>query len=136
MLALEAETLEGPMAAAYEAVHPATARAVREIRHAVEDVARALGAAPNVRNDIALAVTEACTNVVLHAGAKDIAVSATPADDGMEIVVQDSGHGMRPRADSPGLGLGLSLIARLASRLEVLQGPQGRGTELRLWFSF
>jgi serine/threonine-protein kinase RsbW len=136
MLALEADTLEGPMTAAYEAVHPATARAVREIRHAVEDVARALGAAPNVRHDIALAVTEACTNVVLHAGAEDIAVTAAPAEDGMEVVVQDSGRGMRPRADSPGLGLGLSLIARLASRLEVLQGPHGRGTELRLWFSF
>lgn len=122
--------------ATYEAVHPATARAVREIRHAVADLAEALGAGPDLRHDIALAVTEACTNVVLHAGAQDIAISAAPADDGLEVVVQDSGTGIRPRPDSPGLGLGLSLIARLTSHLEVLQGPHGRGTELRLWFSF
>ena len=39
---------------------------------------------------------------------------------------------MKPRADSPGLGIGLGLIAQLASSLEILQGPGGRGTEIRL----
>ena len=41
---------------------------------------------------------------------------------------------MRPRSDSPGMGLGLHLIARLTSSLELGAGPRGRGTEVRLGF--
>jgi serine/threonine-protein kinase RsbW len=135
MLALEAERDTGSQDVAYAASHPATPRAVPEIRHAVTDVARRLGAGATACHDIALAVTEACTNVVMHAGAPRIAVSAAPVDEGLRVVVQDTGTGMRPRPDSPGLGLGLAMIARLADRLEVHPGPDDRGTELRLWFS-
>ena len=37
-----------------------------------------------------------------------------------------------PREDSPGLGWGLKVIARLTSTFEIDQGPGGQGTELRL----
>ena len=37
---------------------------------------------------------------------------------------------MTPRPDSPGLGLGLPLIANLSDNLEIRDGPDGRGTEL------
>ena len=41
-------------------------------------------------------------------------------DDGeFFVVVCDEGIGMAPRTDSPGLGLGLGLIAGLAKRLEI-----------------
>ena len=42
------------------------------------------------------------------------------------VVVCDEGTGMAPRTDSPGLGLGLGLIAGLSSRLEIAsQEPAG-----------
>ncbi len=40
-------------------------------------------------------------------------------DDGVEIAVADDGVGLRPRADSPGVGLGMPLIADLADRFEI-----------------
>jgi hypothetical protein len=41
---------------------------------------------------------------------------------------------MLPRTDSPGLGLGLSLIGRLSQQLEISQND-ARGTELRMSFA-
>jgi anti-sigma regulatory factor (Ser/Thr protein kinase) len=40
---------------------------------------------------------------------------------------------MQPRTDSPGMGLGLPLIGRLAHRVEIDQNG-ARGTEVRLTF--
>jgi hypothetical protein len=53
---------------------------------------------------------------------------------GGELVIDivDDGEGMHPRADSPGLGLGLSLMATVSDRLEILQGEPG--TKVRLAF--
>ena len=48
--------------------------------------------------------------------------------------MSDLGQGMVPRPDSPGLGLGLPLIARLADRMEIHDGPDGVGTTLELGF--
>ena len=50
----------------------------------------------------------------------------------LQISIVDDGCGMKPRADSPGLGVGLGLIAQLTSSLEILVGPGGRGTEMRI----
>ncbi len=47
--------------------------------------------------------------------------------------VRDHGCGLAPRVDSPGLGLGLPLIAESAALLEVLTPGDG-GTELRMRF--
>ena len=123
----------------YAASLPATAAAVPEVRHAVVALARELGADDDVCDAVAVAVSEACTNVVMHAYGPDdpsgrVVVAARPEDEALRVVVRDSGHGMHPRADSPGLGLGLPLIAQLSERVEVTHGPDGRGTELRLWF--
>jgi anti-sigma regulatory factor (Ser/Thr protein kinase) len=88
--------------------------------------------------DLRLAVSEALTNVVLHGyrhtqepGAVD--VTATVGADSVEVVVGDEGLGMSPRSDSPGAGLGLPLIARLAQRMEI-RPRHPRGTEIRLCF--
>jgi hypothetical protein len=48
-------------------------------------------------------------------------------------VVVDEGRGILPRADSPGLGLGLPLIATLAESLELGTG-NGEETEVRMTF--
>lgn len=96
------------------------------------------GASPSAQTDIALAVSEALTNAVLHAfvqqPAGTMSVFAEAAVDALFVRIVDDGSGMSPRADSPGMGLGLSLIARVTSSLELLSGPRGTGTELRVVF--
>jgi serine/threonine-protein kinase RsbW/stage II sporulation protein AB (anti-sigma F factor) len=48
-------------------------------------------------------------------------------------VVADRGRGIVPRPDSPGLGLGLPLIATLAESLELGTG-RSEETEVRMTF--
>jgi serine/threonine-protein kinase RsbW/stage II sporulation protein AB (anti-sigma F factor) len=55
-------------------------------------------------------------------------------DHHLAVVVRDHGRGMTPRADSPGLGVGLPLIASLAETLELTNGADG-GTEVRMTFA-
>jgi anti-sigma regulatory factor (Ser/Thr protein kinase) len=87
---------------------------------------------------IGLAVTEAATNVTLHAYRDDqpgevrVVVCAEP--ERFVVVVRDWGTGLRPRADSPGLGLGLPVIASLATEFRV-EAAEGQGTLLRMHFT-
>jgi anti-sigma regulatory factor (Ser/Thr protein kinase) len=118
---------------------PARAENVAVVRHALGGFGDALGLDAEALSDVKLAVTEACTNVVLHAYPDDeegdLAVTATVEPDGsMAIAVRDRGRGMTPRADSPGLGLGLPLIASLAEHIEVGSGPGDTTTEVRMVF--
>jgi hypothetical protein len=48
-----------------------------------------------------------------------LVVDAYRDDGAFFVVVCDEGTGLNPRTDSPGLGLGLGLIGRLAQRLEI-----------------
>jgi anti-sigma regulatory factor (Ser/Thr protein kinase) len=103
---------------------PAVANEVATVRHAVVETATAHGIDGRPREDIALAVSEACSNVVMHAYRHEttpgpLAVDAYRDDGEFFVVVCDEGVGMAPRTDSPGLGLGLGLIAGLAKRLEI-----------------
>jgi len=50
------------------------------------------------------------------------------------VVIIDEGSGMVPRADSPGLGLGLPLISRLTDRVEISECAP-TGTEVRMTFA-
>ena len=47
--------------------------------------------------------------------------------------MRDHGRGMMPRADSPGLGVGLPLMASLSESLELSNRADG-GTEVRMAF--
>jgi serine/threonine-protein kinase RsbW/stage II sporulation protein AB (anti-sigma F factor) len=86
---------------------------------------------------IALAVSEALTNVVVHAYREtdvgDVRVVACDEPDRLVVVVRDYGGGMLPRADSPGLGLGLPLISRMTDALQI-EAADGAGTLLRMHF--
>ena len=108
------------------------------MRRAVVDVAIRSGADEEVQNDIALAVGEACANVVVHAYPPDdvgaLIVEAQARDGELVVQVSDMGQGMVPRPDSPGLGLGLPLIANITDRLEIRRGPDGVGTTEELGF--
>jgi len=91
---------------------------------------------PEILDDIRLAVSEACANVVVHAypdGDGLLIVHVHASAEGVAVSVRDHGGGMAPRADSPGLGVGLPLIASLTRTLE-LSAPSGGGTEVRMAF--
>ena len=110
---------------------------VAVVRHVLGGVADALDLSPDALADVRLAVSEACANAVVHAypdgapGLLDLELSARPGE--LEIVVRDHGAGMMPRADSPGFGVGLPLIASLTESLELSTRDDG-GTEVRMSF--
>ena len=54
-------------------------------------------------------------------------------DERLTVVIRDRGRGIVPRPDSPGLGLGLPLIATLAETLE-LGKEDADHTEVRMTF--
>jgi anti-sigma regulatory factor (Ser/Thr protein kinase) len=115
---------------------PARAENVAVVRHAFGGLGDAFDVPDHALADVKLAVTEACTNVVVHAypdGDGPMAISAGLSDTALVVVVADEGRGILPRPDSPGLGLGLPLIATLATSLEL--GTNDRDeTEVRMTF--
>jgi serine/threonine-protein kinase RsbW len=93
---------------------------------------------PEFMDDLRTAVSEACNNVVLHAyelGAGPLTVSLLATPEGVQVLVRDSGAGMRrvsPRADR--MGVGLAVMGALAERMELRTNPGG-GTDVRMWFT-
>src|SRR5829696_918845 len=130
---------EARSACAFGRTVPAVAENVAPLRHAVMDLVTRHGVSEDVKTDLALAVGEACANVVVHAyppgDVGPLIVHAELRDGEIIIEVCDQGQGMTPRPDSPGLGLGLPLIANLADRLEITDGPGDVGTQLMMAFS-
>lgn len=116
---------------------PARAENVAVIRHVLGGIGDALSLHPEIVSDVKLAVSEACANAVIHAYAEDEAglldLELSASGENIEIVVRDHGRGMAPRADSPGLGVGLPLMASLAQSLELTNRTEG-GTEIRMSF--
>jgi anti-sigma regulatory factor (Ser/Thr protein kinase) len=117
---------------------PARAENVAVVRHAFGGFAEALSVDEQTLADIKLAITEACTNVVIHAydDGEDgsLEVDASIDDRRLTVVIRDQGRGIVPRPDSPGLGLGLPLIATLAESLELGKDDADR-TEVRMTFA-
>jgi serine/threonine-protein kinase RsbW len=126
------------MGHADEFTFEAESASVPRARHAVTGRARELGVPAERLGRIALAVSEACTNVVLHAYREQAAVGhfmvGLDFEHGsLQISVRDDGLGMYPRTDSPGLGLGLPIIATTADCFAIEPCASG-GTELRMGF--
>ena len=116
-----------------EVAEPGTVPLARAV---VAKVAEREGVPETVRSALALALTEACTNVVLHAyvDADDapgyLEVRACRVGAVLTVEVADDGRGMVPRVESPGLGLGLSLIAQMADVFEIRTERKRRRTDL------
>jgi serine/threonine-protein kinase RsbW len=117
---------------------PARPENVGVVRHVLGGVGEALHLDHETLDDVRLAVSEACANAVIHAyegsvaGLMDIDVHASSRE--LQVSVRDHGAGMAPRTDSPGLGVGLPLMASLAGSMELLS-PPGGGTEVRMRFA-
>lgn len=99
---------------------PRDAASVPLVRRVLDGTLRSLDVDPLIRDDIELMLTEACTNVIKHAGAADeYVVSAALRDDLCVIRVVDTGGGFDPYATrTAGLGAehgrGLQIMRALA----------------------
>ena len=117
---------------------PAVPASVPRARAVARDAVRPLVAEEGLLQAILLCLTEAVTNVVVHAYrdgvAGDVEVEARKPDGFLCLYVRDTGVGMKPRVDSPGLGLGLPLIGDLTSDFAVRGRADGAGTELAMRF--
>jgi anti-sigma regulatory factor (Ser/Thr protein kinase) len=108
-------------------------------RREAHEVARTLGFDDTLAGQVALAVTEAATNLVKHAGGGEVLLSAleTRGTRVVEMVALDRGHGMASAArcledgysTAGSAGIGLGAVRRLSSHFELYSRPGG-GTAL------
>jgi anti-sigma regulatory factor (Ser/Thr protein kinase) len=123
------------MAIPFKARLPGTPLGVRRLRREMTEVAADCGMSADEIADVQLAVTEAATNAVMHAYAEiagDLTVTATRQNGELAIVIGDTGPGFVDRDDSPGMGVGLSVIATVARRMRIVSVPGG--TEVHMTF--
>jgi serine/threonine-protein kinase RsbW len=119
---------------------PRDAASVPVTRQVLDCCLRTLGVEADTRADIALALTEACANVIRHAGpGEDYEVTARTADGRCVIEVHDTGNsaarargnGHRPEptmlSDS---GRGLKIMSAVVDDL-TLTGNRATGTTVR-----
>jgi anti-sigma regulatory factor (Ser/Thr protein kinase) len=116
---------------------PAVADSVPRAREALSTFARTAGASAEQLDSIRLAVSEAATNVVVHAYEDDpgrILLNAGLSAGELWVLIADDGLGMRPQIQSPGLGFGLSLMSRVCDEFEIAKRSSG-GLEVRMRFA-
>src|SRR3954453_5275298 len=117
---------------------PARAENVSVIRHVPGALAEALRLPDELIEDLRLAVTEACTNVVRHAypagRSGPVEISIRPEEERVNVVVADRGRGIGTSSDTTGPGLGLPLIAAIADEVE-LQPVPGGGSRVAMTFA-
>ena len=112
----------------------ATAESVPELRHATVRAFRAIGGAEAKVADVALAVSEACTNVVRHAyqgtHPGPVNLRAWVEDKTFVVQVVDSGVGIDACSSSSGSRLGISLMCAVTDCQ--FTNREGGGTEVRM----
>lgn len=119
---------------------PARPECIGPLRRALVAYAESNGAYAHRCDDIALAASEALSNAVVHAYAGqdrpgDVRVEAWIQGDGLQIAICDEGLGIAPRLDSPGLGLGLSIIGRVCDQLVIESHDGDDGARVQMSFA-
>ena len=122
---------------------PTEARVITRTRRVVAGYLDDLGIDPEVRDDVALAIAEACTNVMLHAfpgrSMECFRLSAEVDGGEVRLVIEDTGIGLPSERVSAAdevidltatSGRGLHMIRELMTDVEVETGPDARGTRL------
>jgi anti-sigma regulatory factor (Ser/Thr protein kinase) len=136
--ALHDPEIAGPDGPDVRLALPARAENVAVVRQALAGLADALEIEAALSADMKIAVTEACTNAVLHAydgddGSLEVTMDADPGR--LTISVRDRGPGFSPLpigTDGSSLGFGLALIASLADAFAIQGGAHG--TEVQMAF--
>ena len=105
---------------------PAEPESVAEARHAAARLARHHGAE---EADVKIAVSEAVGNAVLHAyrdqNSGTVSVKGSVVRGRLVFVITDTGVGMSPNLESPGLHLGIPLIGKVAEDMRIDAGSGG-----------
>ena len=98
-----------------------------------------LGLGPERLDDVKMAVSEACNNVVLHAYGDRVGplfVELELSDGEIGVVVRDRGSGLARTEPAEGrLGVGLPMMQTLADDAQ-FRDVDGGGTEVRLMFGW
>lgn len=120
---------------------PATPQAIADARAEVVARAREAGAGGELLDDIKLAVSEACSNAVMHAyvtphrRAERFAIATAARCGRFEVWVADEGRGAEPAEPTlGGGGLGLGLMAALSPAMTIGRLRDG-GTQVHLRFT-
>ena len=115
----------------------AVAESIPHARLAVTQFASRNGITGEPLDNIRLAVTEAATNAVRHAypelSTGAFHVAAAIAGDELWVLVADDGCGYQTAPQIPGLGWGLTLIAKITEEYVITERATG-GTEVRMRF--
>src|SRR4051812_21915817 len=122
---------------------PRDAALVRDARRTLDGALAGAGVAQDCRDDIRLALTEACGNVVSHASlASQYRIDVTVEDGECVIEVTDDGGGFNPQRVQPvpvaepetellsETGRGLHIVAAVVERLDVVS-VEDTGTLVR-----
>ena len=123
----------------FDRAWPAVPDSVPTARRTVQRYLSEAATADPPLSDICLVVSEGVTNAVNHAYAGEdpgevrVKLNVNEREKELQLVIEDDGRGMIPRPDSPGLGLGLPLIATVSERFDTTTAP-GEGTRLCVWF--
>jgi anti-sigma regulatory factor (Ser/Thr protein kinase) len=118
---------------------PARAENVALVRQVLAGMADALDVDAALSADMKIALTEACTNVVVHAypgGEGPLEVTMTVVTDTLILSVRDRGIGFKPlpaNPNKPVLGFGLALMASLSDGFGIQGGMSG--TEVQMMFA-
>lgn len=118
---------------------PARPENVALVRQALSGLADAEEIDAGLVGDMKIAVTEACTNVVVHAYGDDVGsleVVMTLVGQHLTITVADFGPGLEATPVSPDdgpLGFGLALMTALADAFSIEGGTEG--TTVRMTFA-
>jgi anti-sigma regulatory factor (Ser/Thr protein kinase) len=116
---------------------PATPDQVAPLRRLARSFAVQHGFGSVRADDVALAVSEALTNVVLHAyrdggaAGQMCLVAAGNTGGWVDFEITDEGVGVVPNASSPGLGLGISIMRQLSDAFDLGGGASGGRVRLR-----
>ncbi len=116
---------------------------VGEGRRAAADLARVLGFDATAAGNVALAVTEATTNILKHAQRGKLVLRALERGGvgGLEVLALDQGPGIANigislrdgHSTSGSMGTGLGALSRISHAMEVYTQPD-KGTAVRLEF--
>jgi anti-sigma regulatory factor (Ser/Thr protein kinase) len=117
---------------------PAEPSAIGLLRRRAVEFASAAGAAGEVTEAIALAVSEIVTNAVVHAYDHEhrgqVSVRCHVEGECFIVEVADEGVGIGSARGSRGIGHGLAMVGALARTLDFALGPGGRGTAVTMAF--